>query len=237
MSDSVNLASEDEFIIEEKTIGITDGEDEIRNMEDIEQELFKEAESNIVENKQEIKIPDRNKEAETGENDAIGNETNREEQQKENEEAGESDKAGSETSHEGQQKENVQEKAGEVGDKAGSETDHEGQKKENVQEEEDGESDKAGSETSHEGKKKENLKDEEDGESDKAGNETDREEQQKENKKDMEYEEYIVNNGDTLVGICKKKYNSLLKMKEICKINNIKNADYIAPGQKLYLPR
>lgn len=52
-----------------------------------------------------------------------------------------------------------------------------------------------------------------------------------------EYEEYIVKNGDTLVGICKKRYNSLSKMEQICQINNIKNADYIAPGQKLYLPR
>lgn len=50
------------------------------------------------------------------------------------------------------------------------------------------------------------------------------------------YEEYIVENGDTLAAICKSRYGSLSKMKEICTINNIKNADYIAPGQKLYLP-
>ena len=50
------------------------------------------------------------------------------------------------------------------------------------------------------------------------------------------YEEYIVKNGDTLVAICKAKYGSLNKMEEICVLNNIKNADYIAPGQKLYLP-
>ena len=50
------------------------------------------------------------------------------------------------------------------------------------------------------------------------------------------YEEYVVKNGDTLVAICKTKYGSLVKMKEICTINNIKNADYIAPGQKIYLP-
>ncbi len=55
------------------------------------------------------------------------------------------------------------------------------------------------------------------------------------NTKDQ-YEEYVVKNGDTLVAICKTKYGSLVKMKEICTINNIKNADYIAPGQKLYLP-
>ena len=51
-----------------------------------------------------------------------------------------------------------------------------------------------------------------------------------------DYEEYIVKNGDTLITICKIKYGSLSKMEEICTINNIKNADYIAPGQKLYLP-
>ena len=50
------------------------------------------------------------------------------------------------------------------------------------------------------------------------------------------YEEYIVENGDTLAAICKSRYGSLSKMAEICTINNIKNADYIAPGQKLYLP-
>ena len=44
------------------------------------------------------------------------------------------------------------------------------------------------------------------------------------------YEEYIVENGDTLVAICKSRYGSLSKMEEICTINNIKNADYIAPG-------
>lgn len=50
------------------------------------------------------------------------------------------------------------------------------------------------------------------------------------------YEEYIVKNGDTLAAICEVKYGSLVRMKEICTINNIKNADYIAPGQKIYLP-
>ena len=53
---------------------------------------------------------------------------------------------------------------------------------------------------------------------------------------EKKYEEYIVENGDTLVAICKSRYGSLSKMEEICTINNIKNADYIAPGQKLYLP-
>lgn len=51
-----------------------------------------------------------------------------------------------------------------------------------------------------------------------------------------EPEEYIVKEGDTLAGICRQKYGSLEKMQEICDMNDIKNADYIAPGQKIYLP-
>ena len=50
------------------------------------------------------------------------------------------------------------------------------------------------------------------------------------------YEEYIVKDGDTLAAICKTRYGSLIQLEEICTINNIKNADYIAPGQKIYLP-
>lgn len=49
------------------------------------------------------------------------------------------------------------------------------------------------------------------------------------------YEEYIVKKGDTLATICKRKYGTLSNMQEICKINNIKNADHIEPGQKIYL--
>lgn len=49
-------------------------------------------------------------------------------------------------------------------------------------------------------------------------------------------EEYVVKEGDTLAEICKTKYGSLTKIEEICTINNINNADYIAPGQKIYLP-
>ena len=49
-------------------------------------------------------------------------------------------------------------------------------------------------------------------------------------------EEYIIQEGDTLVGICKKKYGTTAMMKEICEFNAIENADYIAPGQKIYLP-
>ena len=59
----------------------------------------------------------------------------------------------------------------------------------------------------------------------------------KEGKKDSQYKEYIVQEGDTLADICQKQYGSQLKMKEICNVNKITNADYIAPGQKLYLPK
>lgn len=54
--------------------------------------------------------------------------------------------------------------------------------------------------------------------------------------KETTLQEYIVKEGDTLAAICKKRYGSLSNMQEICTINSIKNADYIAPGQKLYLP-
>lgn len=52
-----------------------------------------------------------------------------------------------------------------------------------------------------------------------------------------EYETYIVQEGDTLAKICKVHYGSTIRMQEICDFNEIKNEDYIAPGQKLYLPK
>lgn len=63
-------------------------------------------------------------------------------------------------------------------------------------------------------------------------------EAQRENdtEEEAQLNEYIVKDGDTLAGICKIRYGSTSKMKEICEINNIENADYIAPGQKIYLP-
>ena len=39
--------------------------------------------------------------------------------------------------------------------------------------------------------------------------------------KESSYEEYVVKKGDTLAAICRKKYNSLDHMDEICNINNI----------------
>ncbi|MBR5578635.1 MAG: LysM peptidoglycan-binding domain-containing protein [Lachnospiraceae bacterium] len=55
--------------------------------------------------------------------------------------------------------------------------------------------------------------------------------------KEKAMEEYVVKEGDTLAGICQRYYGTTDKMKEICSINNIQNQDYIAPGQKLYLPK
>lgn len=52
-----------------------------------------------------------------------------------------------------------------------------------------------------------------------------------------ERKEYIVQEGDTLAGICKKFYGTTDNIEEICRINEITNQDYIAPGQKLYLPK
>lgn len=48
--------------------------------------------------------------------------------------------------------------------------------------------------------------------------------------------EYIVKEGDTLAGICKKFYGTADRLKEISEHNHITNMDHIAPGQKLYLP-
>ena len=50
-------------------------------------------------------------------------------------------------------------------------------------------------------------------------------------------DEYIVAEGDTLAGICQKIYGTDERMKEIIAINEITDEDYIAPGQKLYLPK
>ena len=56
-------------------------------------------------------------------------------------------------------------------------------------------------------------------------------------KQENVYEEYVVEVGDTLAAICINKYGTLSYIQEICSINNIENADYIEPGQKIYLPR
>lgn len=47
---------------------------------------------------------------------------------------------------------------------------------------------------------------------------------------------YIVQKGDTLRDICLKKYGNIEKVKEICEINDIDDANTILYGQKLLLP-
>lgn len=53
------------------------------------------------------------------------------------------------------------------------------------------------------------------------------------------YEEYVVENGDTLNKICMKLYgnNEASLISEICELNGMDNADFIFEGQKLRLPK
>lgn len=47
---------------------------------------------------------------------------------------------------------------------------------------------------------------------------------------------YTIKKGDTLIGICIKKYGSDARVKEICELNNIKNPDDIKVDDKILLP-
>lgn len=47
---------------------------------------------------------------------------------------------------------------------------------------------------------------------------------------------YIVQDGETLYGICIKLYHSLSKIDEICRLNGLDDQDKIISGQKLILP-
>lgn len=48
---------------------------------------------------------------------------------------------------------------------------------------------------------------------------------------------YIIQKGDTLIGICVKKYGSDARISEICSLNNIENPDDIKVGEKIFLPQ
>ena len=48
---------------------------------------------------------------------------------------------------------------------------------------------------------------------------------------------YIVQKGDTLIGICVKRYGSDARVSEICSLNNIENPDDIKVGEKIFLPQ
>lgn len=48
---------------------------------------------------------------------------------------------------------------------------------------------------------------------------------------------YIVQRGDTLIGICIRKYGSDARVREICSLNNIDDPDDIKEGEKIFLPQ
>ena len=48
---------------------------------------------------------------------------------------------------------------------------------------------------------------------------------------------YIVQDGETLYGICLKFYHSLKRLDEVCEVNGLENVDKIIAGQKLILPK
>lgn len=48
---------------------------------------------------------------------------------------------------------------------------------------------------------------------------------------------YTVQRGDTLIGICLRKYGSDSRVAEICSLNNIANPDDIKEGEKIFLPQ
>ena len=48
---------------------------------------------------------------------------------------------------------------------------------------------------------------------------------------------YVVQRGDTLIGICIRKYGSDARVAEVCTLNNITNPDNIQEGQKILLPQ
>ena len=47
---------------------------------------------------------------------------------------------------------------------------------------------------------------------------------------------YIVQKGDSLVGICRKIYQTTAMMEKLCEANNIEDMDAIYAGQYLTLP-
>lgn len=49
-------------------------------------------------------------------------------------------------------------------------------------------------------------------------------------------QEYVIQMGDTMTSICKNKYGSIERLKEICELNGILPEDTIYAGKKLMLP-
>lgn len=48
---------------------------------------------------------------------------------------------------------------------------------------------------------------------------------------------YTVQKGDTLIGICIRRYGSDARVAEICALNNITNPDDIKEGEKIFIPQ
>ena len=48
---------------------------------------------------------------------------------------------------------------------------------------------------------------------------------------------YTVQKGDTLIGICIRRYGSDARVAEICSLNNITNPDDIKEGEKIFIPQ
>lgn len=48
---------------------------------------------------------------------------------------------------------------------------------------------------------------------------------------------YTVQRGDTLIGICVKRYGTDARVSEICSLNNIQDPDDIKVGEKIFLPQ
>ena len=52
-----------------------------------------------------------------------------------------------------------------------------------------------------------------------------------------ELESYTIQRGDTLIGICVKRYGSDTRVSEVCSLNNIEDPDDIKVGEKIFLPQ
>ena len=54
--------------------------------------------------------------------------------------------------------------------------------------------------------------------------------------KQTAFQFYTIKKGDTLIGICIKRYGSDKRVAEICALNNIENPDDIKVDDKILLP-
>lgn len=60
--------------------------------------------------------------------------------------------------------------------------------------------------------------------------------EEKNMEEEQEPENYVVQAGDTLAGICRNKYGNLERLEEICLKNGITDGDYICEGEIILLP-